>query len=227
MKTTIKYLLYLAIGLGLAFCLRYIDLKATLVPVLKWVDSLGFWGAIAFAALYIIATAMCLPGSILALAGGVLFGKLWGSLIVFMSAIIGAYIAFNLSRYYMRDRIEKRWRKHRYSKIINQIADGGWKIACLLHLSPIIPFNLINYALGASKISQKDFLVATFIGILPGVLLYAFIGSTIGDLTMLMMDMPDAKSSVMRWVVSGLGILSTLGLTLYLARLSQQQIKSL
>lgn len=225
LKHNLKWLIWFGLGLILILLADRVELDRTLTSLLQWVDSLGTLGAIAFIAIYIIATIICVPGSIMALAGGALFGKLIGTILVFISGFLGACCAFSLGRYLLRDWVKRRLEKNSYLKAINKVVVAeGWKIACLLHLSPIIPFNILNYALGASQITYKNFIVATSVGILPGVILYVFLGSTIGDLTMAVMGKSDSANSTIQWLVSAIGVVATLALTIYLAKIARQQI---
>lgn len=224
-KPTIKWSIFFCLGLALVLLIKHGELSQILVPTLQWIDGLGNLGAIAFVGIYIVANIFCIPGSILALAGGVLFGKVVGACLVFTGGFIGAYNAFILGRYFLQTWVEKRAAQNSYLKIIDRIIETeGWKIACLLHLSPLIPFNLLNYALGASKITHKSFIFATAIGILPGVILYTFLGSSISDLTMIFTGMLDDSDRKIQWLFSILGIVSTLGISLYLAQLARQEI---
>ena len=225
LQRNLKWLIWFGLGLILVSIADRVELDRTLTPLLQWIDSLGTLGAIAFVAIYIIATIICIPGSIMALAGGALFGMLIGTILVFVSGFLGACCAFSLSRYLLRDWIKRRLEKNSYLKAIDKVVVAeGWKIACLLHLSPIIPFNMLNYALGASQITYRNFVAATSVGILPGVVLYVLLGSTIGDLTMAMMGKSDSANSEIQWFVSAIGVVATLGLTIYLAKLARQQI---
>lgn len=224
MRFNFKWLLWFVSGLLLVLTARSIELESLLTPMLGWIDSLGVWRAIAFIGVYIIATLICLPGSILALGGGALFGAIWGAVFVFLGGFLGAVSAFSLGRSLLKERVAKRLEKNPYLQALNSaVVTKGWKIACLLHLSPMIPFNVLNYALGASKISFKDFAIATGIGIVPGVILYSFLGSAIGDFTMIMMGMSESHSRV-RLFFTIAGSIVTLLLTIYLARIARQTI---
>ena len=195
--------------------------------ILSWVDNLGIWSAIAFVVIYVFATLICIPGSILALGGGALFGLVWGAALVFIGAFLGAISAFSLGRYWLQNWAKLQLSKSRYLRAIDKaIATEGWKFAFLLHLSPLIPFNLLNYTLGATNLTFKNFAIATAIGIFPGVILYTFLGSTVGDLTMTMMEMSD-RHSQLQWTFTLLGLLITALLTVYLGRIANQKLKEL
>ena len=197
------------------------------LSILSWVDNLGIWSAIAFVVIYVFATLICVPGSIFALGGGALFGLGWGAMLVFIGAFLGAISAFSLGRYWLQNWAKLQLSKSRYLRAIDKaIATEGWKFAFLLHLSPLIPFNLLNYTLGATNLAFKNFAIATAMGIFPGVILYTFLGSTVGDLTMIMMEMPD-RHSQLQWIFTLLGLSIAALLTVYLGRIANQKLKEL
>lgn len=147
-----------------------------------WVDSLGAWGPLVFAAGYVIATLAFVPGSILTLSAGALFGVWRGALLVFVCATLGASAAFLLGRSAARRAIERRLERYpRFASIDRAVARNGFRTVLLLRLSPVFPFNLLNYALGLTRVRFRDFFAAS-IGMIPGTLLYASIGSGIGSL---------------------------------------------
>jgi uncharacterized membrane protein YdjX (TVP38/TMEM64 family) len=142
-----------------------------------------FWGT---GLIYILATILFIPGSLLTLGAGVLFGVLWGSIYVSIGATIGAAGAFLVGRYLARGWVEKRIEGNDKFKAIDQaVAREGWKIVGLTRLSPVFPFNLLNYAFGITQVSFKDYFFPTWIGITPGTVLYVYIGSLAGSLASL------------------------------------------
>lgn len=229
-----KWLFCFVLGGALVFTGYWIDQRSEIISnfeqyftsMLLWVDGLGTMGAIAFVVIYATATIVCIPGSILALCGGALFGIFWGAVVVFLGGFIGAVSAFCLGRYLLNNWAKRQLIKNRYLRAINRaIASEGWKFASLLHLSPIIPFNMLNYALGASKLALNDFIVATAIGIIPGVVLYTLIGSTFGDLTMVFMGLSSKSHGKIQLIFSIAGLLITLILIVYFGRLAQNELR--
>lgn len=226
LKFNYKWLLWFGLGILLVSLAGYLELDELIYSILLWIDSLGTIGAIAFIIIYITATLLCVPGSILALGGGAVFGIVWGAILVFVGGVLGAVSAFWMGRFFIRSWVMQWLTKNRYLQAVDRaIATEGWKVACLLHLSPVIPFNLLNYVLGVSKIAFKDFTFATLVGILPGVLLYTFCGSVVGDFTMLAMGMSDDSHNEIQFFVSIFGVFITLLLTVYLSRIARRQLE--
>lgn len=150
-----------------------------------WVESLGIWGPVVFIAAYAVAVVGLVPGAVMTLAAGAVFGLAAGVLYVFVAASIGACAAFLVSRHLARRWVERRLEGNpRFAAIDRAIAREGRKIVFLLRLSPVFPFNLLNYALGLTRVRFADYAVACF-GMLPGTLLYVYYGKLAGDVAAL------------------------------------------
>ncbi|MEK0189705.1 TVP38/TMEM64 family protein, partial [Microcoleus anatoxicus] len=118
------------------------------------IQDLGWWGPVAFVATYNIATILFIPGAVLTLGGGVLFGLWWGSVYVFVAATLGATFAFLIGRYLSRDRLVKYMENHpKFQALDRAICQEGLKIVFLTRLCPLFPFNLLNYVLGITQVS--------------------------------------------------------------------------
>ena len=150
-----------------------------------WVKTLGPLGGLVFVVVYALAVLAFVPGSLLTLAGGALFGVVAGTAYVFAAATLGACLAFLLARTVARGAVERRTAANpRFAALDRAIAEDGRRIVFLLRLSPVFPFNLLNYALGLTRISFADYALAC-LGMLPGTLLYVYVGSLAGDLAAL------------------------------------------
>ena len=150
-----------------------------------WVESLGILGPIIFIAGYAGATVAFVPGSVLSLAAGAIFGLARGVIYVMIGASIGACLAFLIVRYLARGAIEQRLSRHSSFGAIDQaIGREGRKIVFLLRLSPVFPFNLLNYALGLTAVRFGDYLIAC-LGMIPGTFLYIYYGKLAGDVAQL------------------------------------------
>lgn len=150
-----------------------------------WVEGLGWWAPAAFIVAYALATVAFIPGSLLTLAAGAIFGVLHGTAICFVAASTGAALAFGVSRHLARAAIERRLAgNERFAAVDRAIARDGRKIVLLLRLSPVFPFNLLNYALGLTRVRFSDYLIAC-IGMLPGTLLYVYYGALAGEVAAL------------------------------------------
>jgi uncharacterized membrane protein YdjX (TVP38/TMEM64 family) len=128
------------------------NLQQLFLNALTWIEGLGVVGGIAFIAIYIAATVAFLPGSILTLGAGVVFGVLLGSVYVFIGATLGAIAAFLVGRYLARGWISQKIEgNQKFAAIDKAVANEGLKIVLLTRLSPIFPFNLLNYAFGIKQ----------------------------------------------------------------------------
>lgn len=146
-----------------------------------WVDGLGVWGPVVFVLGYVVATVAFIPGSLLTLAGGAIFGLAEGVVLVFAGASLGATAAFLASRYLVRGAIEKRVAAEpRFAAIDRAVGREGFKIVLLLRLTPVVPFVLLNYALGLTRVKLGAY-VRAFVGMLPATLLYVYYGRVLGD----------------------------------------------
>ena len=150
-----------------------------------WVNSLGLLGPVVFISGYVVATVAFVPGALLTLAAGATFGIVKGTIYVFLGATVGASAAFLVSRYVARGAVERRLASNpRFAAIDRAVGSAGRKIVILLRLSPVFPFNLLNYGLGLTNVRFTDYVVAS-VGMLPGTLLYVYYGKLAGDVATL------------------------------------------
>jgi uncharacterized membrane protein YdjX (TVP38/TMEM64 family)/rhodanese-related sulfurtransferase len=139
------------------------------------IAGLGAWGPVAFVALFAAGTVLFLPGSLLGLAGGVLFGPLWGTALNLAGGTLGAILAFLAARYLATDWVARRT-GGRLRHVIEGVEAEGWRFVALVRLVPLIPFNLANYALGLTRISLGPYALATAVAMMPGTAAYAWLG---------------------------------------------------
>lgn len=191
---------------------------------LQWIDSLGTVGAIAFILLYIIATVAFLPGSILTLGAGVVFGIFLGSFYVFIGATLGATAAFLVGRYLARSWVAKKIEGNKKFRAIDQaVGREGLKIVLLTRLSPIFPFNLLNYAYGVTGVSLKDYVIGS-VGMIPGTIMYVYIGSLAGNLATIGTEAQPANPTV-QWTIRIVGFIATVAVTLYVTKLARKALE--
>jgi uncharacterized membrane protein YdjX (TVP38/TMEM64 family) len=197
---------------------------AILRNALQWIDSLGTVGAIAFIALYIIATVAFFPGSILTLGAGVIFGAVWGSLYVFIGATLGATAAFLVGRYLARNWIAQKIADNKKFAAIDQaVGKEGLKIVLLTRLSPIFPFNLLNYAFGITGVSLQDYFIGS-LGMIPGTIMYVYIGSLAGNLAMIGTK-AQPTNPTLQWTIRILGLIATVAVTVYVTRIARKALE--
>lgn len=146
--------------------------------------SLGPWGPPALILAYIPACLLLLPGSALSLAAGAVFGSIWGTVYVSAGSVLGACAAFLAGRHLARDWVRRKMAGNaRLIALSRAVGSDGWRIVGLTRLSPVFPFNLLNYAYGVSEVSFRDYLLASWIGMLPGTAVYVSLGSFLGEAT--------------------------------------------
>ncbi|HEX6107180.1 MAG TPA: TVP38/TMEM64 family protein [Gemmatimonadales bacterium] len=198
---------------------------AALLPrFAAWVDGLGAWGPVVFVLGYIVATVAFVPGSLLTLGAGAIFGLLQGTLLVLVGATVGASAAFLISRYVARGAIERRLAGNaRFAAIDRAIGEQGRRIVILLRLSPVFPFNLLNYALGLTRVRFPDF-VAASVGMLPGTLLYVYYGKVAGDVARLAGGAGVEKGTGY-YAVLALGLVATIVVTTIVTRTARRALE--
>jgi uncharacterized membrane protein YdjX (TVP38/TMEM64 family) len=190
-----------------------------------WVNSLGVWGPVVFILGYAAATVAFAPGSILTLTAGAVFGLGKGVLYVFVAAVLGSSAAFLVSRHLARTVIEQRVAGNaRFAAIDRAVSAQGRKIVFLLRLSPVFPFNLLNYALGLTNVRFVDYLVAS-IGMIPGTLLYVYYGKLAGDVAALAGGAAVEKGAAY-YVVLVLGLAATVLVTTLVTRTARRALQS-
>jgi uncharacterized membrane protein YdjX (TVP38/TMEM64 family) len=157
----------------LLICGYYFQQHALVIMTI--INGLGWLGPVLFLLLYCLATVMFLPTMVLTLAGGAFFGLVNGTLLNILGATMGASCAFFISRYLAKDWLTAK-SGVKINKLISGVEARGWRFVALLRLIPIIPFNLVNYGLGITQIKFKDYLVTTFIFLMPCEIIYTYCG---------------------------------------------------
>lgn len=139
------------------------------------VHALGGWAPVVFTAAYAVGTVLFLPGSLFSLAGGAVFGPVWGSVLNLMGATAGATLSFLVARYLARDWVRMR-AGGRANRIIAGVEAEGWRFVALTRLVPLVPFNLLNYVLGLTRIHLDRYVLASAICMAPGAVAYTWLG---------------------------------------------------
>ncbi|MCC7052794.1 MAG: TVP38/TMEM64 family protein [Gemmatimonadaceae bacterium] len=200
-------------------------LAGSLPQLTAQVESLGAWAPAVFVAVYAAACVAFVPASILTFAAGALFGVVQGTLLVLTGATLGAFLAFLVARYIARDWVAARvQRDPRFAAIDRAVADDGRRIVFLLRLSPLVPFNLLNYALGLTQVRAVDYLVAS-LGMIPGTLLYVYTGSVAGTVLGATGGAAPARGAGF-WLVLGLGLAATAAVAVLVGRMAKRALAS-
>lgn len=221
-----RLILYAAVGAAILALLLLGGRKAgQYIPEFAaWVEGLGVWGPLVFILGYAVATVAFIPGSLLTFAAGAIFGLVKGTLYTVLGATLGASAAFLVARYVARRAIERKIAGNaRFAAIDKAVGEEGFKIVALLRLSPIFPFNLLNYSLGLTQVRFLPYLLAS-IAMLPGTLLYVYYGHAAGSLAEVAGGVKTEKGTGY-WVTLGIGLLSTLIVTAFITRLASKALK--
>jgi uncharacterized membrane protein YdjX (TVP38/TMEM64 family) len=178
-----RLLLFAVIVLAVIGVTVFLPVRDWLINALQWTQTLGIWGPVFVAAFYVVACVLFLPGSILTLGAGFLFRVIKGSFIVSVGSTLGACAAFWVGRTIARNWIAGKVAKNeKFAAIDEAVAQQGFKIVLLTRLSPVFPFNLLNYAFGLTKISFWKYALASWIGMMPGTVMYVYLGAGLRSL---------------------------------------------
>lgn len=176
--TLLRLGILLLLLLAIIACLYFLPVRAWLTEFQEWTASLGIWGLVLIAVVYVPACVLFIPGSILTFGAGLTYGVIPATIAVSLGSTTGAALAFLLGRTIARKWIEEKISRYpRFRALDQAIGVEGFKIVLLLRLSPAFPFNLLNYALGLTSVPFRTYLLASWIGMLPGTLLYVYLGS--------------------------------------------------
>jgi len=174
MKKLLRISILLLLVAGIAAAIIYRD-QFDANALESWVNNAGSAGPIVFMLIYAIGTVFFLPGSVLTLAGGALFGPVYGAFYNLTAATIGAMISFVAARYLAHDWVEKKT-GGRMKQLKQGVEGEGWKFVAFVRLVPLFPFNILNYALGLTKIKFSHYSIATYVFMLPGAIAYTYLG---------------------------------------------------
>lgn len=210
---------------GLLLSLTALPSRQVLSAVLSWVARQGVWGPVLLMVAYLVACLLLIPGSLLTLGAGFLFGLAVGFGTVCIGSNLGACAAFLVGRFLARDWVARRVaRDPRFVAIDRAVGREGWKIVLLLRLSPLVPFNLLNYALGLTRIRFWEYALATVVGMLPGTVLYVYLGTTLQDVTALNDEGPPAPPGQRWWF--WIGLTTTLLATAYVTAVARRALQT-
>jgi uncharacterized membrane protein YdjX (TVP38/TMEM64 family) len=191
------------------------DVRELLRDALQWIDGLGALGPLLFVCLYVLATVCLVPGSVLTLGAGALFGVVWGSIYVSLGATLGAVAAFLVGRYFAREWVTRKIAGNAtFAAIDRAVGEEGWKIVGLTRLSPVFPFTLLNYAFGLTRVRLPAYALASWIGMMPGTVMYVYLGSLARAGT--------RQRTPGEWGLYGLGLVATIAVTVIITRIARR-----
>lgn len=195
------------------------DLRTMLENALAWTERLGPWGQGLFVLVYVMATVLLIPGSALGLGAGALFGVVRGSLLVSLASTLGATCAFLLGRYLARDWVAKKLAsRDAFTSMDHAVAKEGWRIVFLARLSPVLPFTLLNYAFGLTRVSLRDYVFASWIGMMPGTVMYVYLGSIARS------GLGGQERTPAQWLLYGAGLVATVAVVVVITRIARRAL---
>jgi uncharacterized membrane protein YdjX (TVP38/TMEM64 family) len=216
-------LLLIAVAAVVIF-FRVFDGNRWIRALLEGIRGLGPFGPILLVTVYIVGSVLFIPGSLLTLGAGFVFGLLPGYVYVTIGSVLGATAAFLVGRTLARRRIESRLSGNpRFRAIDEAVARKGWTIVFLTRLSPVFPFNLQNYMYGVTGVSLRDYFLASWIGMIPGTLLYVYLGSAAESLAQVASG--DVGGGSLKLVLFAAGLVATIAVTAYVTKVARAALR--
>ncbi len=211
---------------ALFLAMKFLPVREWLTSFNDWVGQMGAVGIFIFIVVYAAATVLLAPGSILTIGAGFAFGLWKGFLGVSVGATLGAALAFLVARFIARDKVEAlAQRNHKFRSIDHAIGKQGAKLIFLLRLSPVIPFNLSNYFYGLTGVRFWPYVLASWIGMMPGTFLYVYIG-TAGKAAVAAAAGGEAiKHGWQYWTFLGVGLVATIVVTIWVTRIARDALR--
>ncbi len=214
-RTVLLALAAVAVVAALVLAGRY--LGGYVEGFLVRIEGLGAWAPLVFMAGYAVATVTFVPGSVLTLASGALFGLVWGTVYAWTGATVGAGAAFLIARYVARGWVERKIEGNpTFAHLDKSIEKDGGKIVALLRLAPVFPFVLLNYALGLTRVRFLHYMVAS-LAMLPGTLLYVYYGH-VGRAAL------EGGQTVWDWVLLAVGLVAVLAVTVLITKKAKRAL---
>ncbi len=214
-----------AVLVGLFVLSRFLPVGEWLQGFNQWVGDLGVLGVALFAVLYALATVLMLPGAIFSLGAGFAFGLGWGFVAVVFGATTGAALAFLIGRFLARDKIEAMTSdKPKFRALDRAIGRKGARLIFLLRLSPLIPFNLSNFFYGLTAVRFWPYVLASGIGMMPGILVYVYLG-TLGRAGLETAAGTETERTPLEWTLLVVGLIATVAVTIWISRIARQALR--
>jgi uncharacterized membrane protein YdjX (TVP38/TMEM64 family) len=200
--------------------------RDVLTSFLDWVQLIGPWGTVLFGAAYVPAALLFVPGSLLTLAAGFLFGLVKGTVIVSLGSTAGAAAAFLVAR-----NVADHWAvrrlagRPRLAAIGHAVETEGFKIVLLTRLSPVFPYNVLNYAFGLTSVPVGKYVLASWIGMLPGTIMYVYLGTATRSLQAALSG--EARRSAGQQAMFALGLVATVAVTMIITRTARRALSEI
>ena len=219
-----KSVIFAIIIVGVITGTIFLPVKDWLIRGLEWTQGLGIWGPVFVITFYIVACVLLLPGSILTLGAGFIFKVIVGTITVSIGSTLGACAAFLVGRTVARKWMAGKVAKNaKFAAIDEAVAQQGFKIVQLTRLSPVFPFNMLNYAFGLTKISFWKYALGSWIGMMPGTVMYVYFGAGLRSLA-------DVAAGQVEKGTAGrlffwLGLVATIVVTVFVTRVARNALR--
>lgn len=215
-----KWLLAVAVLAALLVGARFVNAQERLRAALDWAACQGAWTPVIFLALYVLAAVLLVPGSLLTLGAGAVFGLVRGTVLVSLASTLAATAAFLLGRHLARTVVSRRIAgNERLAALDRAVAAEGWKVVLLTRLSPVFPYTVMNYVFGLTPVKVGPYVLATWLGMLPGTVLYVYLGTLVGAAAA-----GRGARTAAEWALYSLGLAATVAVTVYITRLARQAL---
>ena len=220
-----KMLAFATLVLAVILSAVYLPVAEMLIGLFDWVDANRSISWLVYIVFYVLATVLVLPGSLLTLAAGFLFGLGYGFAIVSFASTTGATCAFLVGRFLARDWVAAKLQAlPRFSALDKAVGEQGAVVVLLPRLSPLFPFSLSNYGFGLTRVKLGHYVLASWLGMIPGTVLYVYLGSIASNLTSIFTgDLADLPAS--NWLFY-LGLVATVVLTIAITRIATRALNS-
>jgi uncharacterized membrane protein YdjX (TVP38/TMEM64 family) len=218
-KVSWKWVAVAALVAALVVATRLLPIREWLASFQGWVKGMGAAGIVLYGVVYVVAVVLFVPGILLTLGAGFLFGLGKGIVLVSAASTVAAALGFLIARYFARASVERLAKKDaRFEAIDRAIGKEGWKVVALLRLSPLVPFSLSNYLYGLTSVRFWPYVATSWVAMLPATVLYVYLGAagrTIGA---------GGKRSPWEWALLAVGLAATAAVSVLLTRVAKREL---
>ncbi len=222
----IRLIVVIGILIALFLTMKFLPVQQWLRNFNDWVGQMGVVGIFIFIIVYAVATVLLAPGSVLTIGAGFAFGLWKGFVAVSAGSTLGAALAFLVARFIAGDKIEAiAQRNEKFRRIDNAIGKQGAKLILLLRLSPVIPFNLSNYFYGLTGVRFWPYVLASWIGMMPGTFLYVYIGTAGKAAASAAAGGEAMKHGWQYWTFMSVGLVATIIVTIWVTKIARNALR--
>jgi uncharacterized membrane protein YdjX (TVP38/TMEM64 family) len=222
----VRLIVLIGIVIALFLTMKFLPVQQWLRNFNDWVGRMGVAGIFIFIIVYAVATVLLAPGSVLTIGAGFVFGLWKGFLAVSAGSTLGAALAFVVARFIARERVAViAQRNEKFRAIDSAIGKQGAKLIFLLRLSPIIPFNLSNYLYGLTGVKFWPYLLASWIGMMPGTFLYVYIGTAGKAAASVAAGGEAMKHGWQYWTFMSVGLVATIIVTIWVTKIARNALR--